>query len=82
MILISALLATVLAMAPLLCGIDSAWAAAAPGTIEKLAALKKAAQAEGMLNLVWGENTFRGLQGVRDLVSGMNKQFGTSIIAN
>ena len=49
---------------------------------EKLAALTKAAQAEGMLNLVWGENTFRGLQGVRDLVSGMNKQFGTSIIAN
>jgi len=43
MILISALLATVLAMAPLLCGIDSAWAAAAPGANEKLAALKKAA---------------------------------------
>ena len=82
MILISALFAAVLAIAPLLCSADSAWAAAASGANEKLAALKKAAQAEGMLNLVWGENTFRGLQGVRDLVSGMNKQFGTSIIAN
>jgi hypothetical protein len=49
---------------------------------EKLGTLVKGAQAEGMLNLVWGENTFRGLQGVRELVSGMNKQFGTSVIAN
>ena len=63
-------------------------AAAAPApavksqTNDKLTALIKAAQAEGMLNLVWGENTFRGLPGVRELVSGMNKQFGTSIIAN
>lgn len=80
--LISALLATILTIAPLLCGADSTWAAAASGANEKLAALKKAAQTEGMLNLVWGENTFRGLQGVRDLVSGMNKHFGTSIIAN
>ncbi len=82
MILLSALFATLLAILPLLCSADSALAAATPGVNEKLAALKKAAQAEGMLNLVWGENTFRGLQGVRDLVSGMNKQFGTSIIAN
>ena len=51
-------------------------------TNDKLTALIKAAQAEGMLNLVWGENTFRGLPGVRELVSGMNKQFGTTIIAN
>src|SRR5258708_4190790 len=63
-------------------------AAAAPApavksqTNDKLTALIKAAQAEGMLNLVWGENTFRGLPGVRELVSGMNKQFGTSILAN
>jgi hypothetical protein len=57
-------------------------AAAAVKANEKLAALIKAAQTEGMLNLVWGENTFRGLHGVRELVSGMNKQFGTSIIAN
>jgi len=61
---------------------DAAAAAAAVKANERLATLIKAAQAEGMLNLVWGENTFRGLQGVRELVSGMNKQFGTSIIAN
>src|SRR5438093_1706575 len=57
-------------------------AAAAVKANEKLAALIKAAQTEGMLNLVWGENTFRGLHGVRELVSRMNKEFGTSIIAN
>jgi ABC-type Fe3+ transport system substrate-binding protein len=64
---------------------DAAFGAAALAkseTSEKLAALIKTAQSEGMLNLVWGENTFRGLQGVRELVSGMNKQYGTSIIAN
>ena len=44
-------------------------AAAAVKANEKLAALIKAAQTEGMLNLVWGENTFRGLHGVRELVS-------------
>jgi len=49
---------------------------------DKLPALIKAAQSEGMLNLVWGENTFRGLPGVRELVAGMNKQYGTSVIAN
>ena len=49
---------------------------------DKLPALIKAAQSEGMLNLVWGENTFRGLPGVRDLVAGMNKQYGTSVIAH
>lgn len=63
--------------------------AAAPGNKmdgkaagDKLPVLIKAAQSEGMLNLVWGENTFRGLPGVRDLVAGMNKQYGTSVIAN
>src|SRR5262249_47675726 len=49
---------------------------------DKLPVLIKAAQSEGMLKLVWGENTFRGLPGVRDLVAGMNKQYGTSVIAN
>src|SRR5438132_2325693 len=68
--------------------LNSSAAAASSGTLvnkpanEKLQSLIQAAQAEGMLNLVWGENTFRGLPGVRELVSGMNKHFGTSIIAN
>ena len=42
-------------------------APAVKSQLNKLAALIKAAQAEGMLNLVWGENTFSGLPGVRDL---------------
>jgi ABC-type Fe3+ transport system substrate-binding protein len=77
--------ALVLSLSLFLMAASSGLAANAPikkDSPEKLAALIKAAQAEGMLNLVWGENTFRGLQGVRDLVSGMNKQFGTSVIAN
>ena len=83
--LVALLLVILAALARPLCGVDAVFGAAAPAkkdTNEKLASLIKAAQAEGMLNLVWGENTFRGLQGVRELVSGMNKQFGASIIAN
>ena len=49
-------------------------AAAAVKANEKLAALIKAAQTEGMLNLVWGENTFRGLHGVRQLLSCRHRQ--------
>jgi ABC-type Fe3+ transport system substrate-binding protein len=79
----SLVVALTISLIGLLPGDASAAAAPAPiKTNEKLASLIKGAQAEGMLNLVWGENTFRGLQGVRELVSGMNKQFGTSIIAN
>ncbi|HTN71108.1 MAG TPA: extracellular solute-binding protein [Methylomirabilota bacterium] len=71
-----------------LIGFDVALAAAPVGKTDgktvsdKLPSLIKAAQAEGMLNLVWGENTFHGLTGVRELVAGMNKQYGTSVIAN
>src|SRR6266481_809784 len=83
--LVSALLLASL-INPLFLHSSHATAALAPAvkspTNDKLASLIKAAQAEGMLNLVWGENTFRGLPGVRELVSGMNKQFGTSILAN
>ena len=79
-------IATIALIGQLLVNCAAANAAATPpakkAANEKLAALIKGAQAEGMLNLVWGENTFRGLQGVRELLSGMNQQFGTSIIAN
>src|SRR6266481_3884007 len=83
--LVSALLLASL-INPLFLHSSHATAALAPAvkspTNDKLASLIKAAQSEGMLNLVWGENTFRGLPGVRELVAGMNKQYGTSVIAN